>query len=937
MKKFIYSIFASILTAVCAIGQYHSSPFPETQPVVGYTLQPAFPTNITFTYPTAPITLTSRTNSSGNTLMYIQGKYGHIMYVNLNNPTSKVVALNNFTNTVYNADSGFLGLAFHPKKPLVFTFGVETNHGTGQIFDRLIRWNIDTNTDKIIESSRTVLINQFDRSVEHTGGAMKFGPDGYLYVSLADEGGQNGVLGNTQVITNGFFSAVMRIDVDEHPENLIPNPNPAFLGGYRIPNDNPWVGATTFNGKPVDPSRVRTEFWAVGFRNPHRMSFDTNGDLYLGDVGNSRWEELNKIIKGGNYGWNGYEGNEITTFKEATNNHTIYNYVAPLWTYPHTAIAISGYDPRFIGNCIIGGFVYRGTKYPSLAGKYLCADYASKSIWAITFGSPLKIERIAVSDNYAPNELYLNPVSGDILVACWYPGSVYKLVPAATTTGVPNTLSETGLYSTIGNNFELDDGILNYEVASPFWSDNAIKNRWILLPQNTTITRTSTNYIFPPGTVFIKNFRYNFTEGDIASQKNIETRFLIVTTNGTYGLTYKWKDDQTDALLVPDSGENDLFDVNRNGIIDQTPWHWPARSECSTCHNNLSPVLGFNDRQLNINVADTNYNGNIVNQLIKFSNIGLFSSIVNNTNGIPTLSKPNDSSYSLEHRFKSYTDANCSYCHQPGGPGRGDWDARFLTPIANSFIINGNVIDDLNVVGSKIITPGSTNLSVLYKRVSDMYAAHLPEEYHMPPLGTKERNDAGAHLIETYINSLSERTNWYLGTTGNTYTEFSIENRINDFAPGSSTKLDDDFYTEGTYPQGFNNLTTQLIVSTDEPDINWERALTNGDKTNRLHFVVGTPKQSVLRFPINKGAWMSNGVVQTALPATGNLHDITIIHKTLTKSIVLWRGGVNSNINFTLPLSLDAGPNTIEFIRTGPIVSGNGYWCTFDWISITPN
>jgi hypothetical protein len=82
---------------------------------------------------------------------------------------------------------------------------------------------------------------------------------------------------------------------------------------------------------------------------------------------------------------------------------------------------------------------------------------------------------------------------------------------------------------------------------------------------------------------------------------------------------------------------------------------------------------------------------------------------------------------------------------------------------------------------------------------------------------------------------------------------------------------------------------------------------------------------------------MLNGVVQTGLPPSGNLHEITITHKTLTKSLIVWQGAVNANINLTIPLALDAGPNTIEIVRTGPIVAGNSYWCMFDWISITPN
>ncbi|RTK99137.1 MAG: hypothetical protein EKK57_10230 [Proteobacteria bacterium] len=928
------SIIISLFFALLQLNaQFFTSPFPDTAPVVGYSLETAFP-GLTFSYPNSVVTMRVRTNAFGDPLLYVQGRYGQLTFVNLNNPTNKVVALDNVANTFYVADSGFLCMAFHPTKPYLFTFGTETNKLAGNMSDKLIRWQIDTNTDKIIASSKTVLIDQVDTSQEHTGGALAFGPDGYLYVSLGDEGGQNGVLRNTQIITNKFFSAVMRIDVDELPTNLLPNPSSATIAHYRIPNDNPYIGITSFNGYPVDPFTVRTEFWAVGFRNPHRMSFDTNGDLWLGDVGNVRWEEVNKVIKGGNYGWNGYEGNEITTFKEAISNHNILNYVGPVWTYPHSAIAI-GYDPRFIGNCIIGGFVYHGNKYPYLKGKYLCADYISKNIWAISLTPQFKVERIAVSEA-SPSEIYLNPVTGDILIGCLSPGTISKLVPANVTIGVPNTLADTGLFDNVST-LEFKSGILPYDVANTFWSDNAIKSRWFFLPANTSITRTSENYIFPPGSVFIKNFKYNLIQNDPNSQFNLETRFIVVTTNGAYGLTYRWDSDQLNATLVPDQGLDITINVDRSGIIDPTPWHFPARSECSTCHNSTPNfVLGFSDRQLNTTI--TNELGQIVNQLIDLSALGVFSNPVYSTNGIPSLSKADDTSYSLEHRFKSYTDANCAYCHQPNGPGRGDWDARFSVPINMSSIINGSVIDDLGITNAKVVVAGNTNLSIMFHRIADFYSLHQPEEYHMPPLGTHEVNHSGVKLLHDYIISIAPRTNWLIGIINNSHDEFPQENRINDLSPGSWFGLDDDFYTSGTYPSGFNNLASSIHIEQDEPSSNWERALTNGDRTNRLHFVVSETKNATLKIGFRKGGWMINGVVQSStMPPTGNLHDIVLIHKTLTNSTIIWQGGINANTTLTIPLIVDSGPNTIEFIRTGPIVTGNSYWVMFDYVSLNTN
>src|SRR5262249_35386192 len=125
-------------------------------------------------------------------------------------------------------------------------------------------------------NSETRFIVQFDEAPNHNAGDMHFGPDGYLYVALGDEGGSYGQYGNSQRIDRDYFSAIMRIDVDNLPGNLPPNPHPSVqsLTNYSIPADNPWVGATTFNGVAVNPAQVRTEFYCIGMRNPWRWSFD---------------------------------------------------------------------------------------------------------------------------------------------------------------------------------------------------------------------------------------------------------------------------------------------------------------------------------------------------------------------------------------------------------------------------------------------------------------------------------------------------------------------------------------------------------------------------------------------------------------------------------------------------------------------------------------
>jgi glucose/arabinose dehydrogenase len=244
---------------------------------------------------------------------------------NLAAPTRTVFL--DISDRVFHAGAeGLLGLAFHPE-----------HAGNGQFFlcyvdDRgvdpdvpatqsnrlnvLSRWQVDAgDPHRADTNSEAVFIAQRDDSMWHNLNDLHFGPDGYLYFAMGDEGAADDTLGNSQRIDRDFFSAIGRIDVDKQPGSLAPNPHPAIgtneLGEafYAVPPDNPFIGATQFNGLAVDPGAVRTEFYAVGLRNPWRFSIDpVTGWMLCGDVGQGAREEVNRIERGGNYGWAYWEG-----------------------------------------------------------------------------------------------------------------------------------------------------------------------------------------------------------------------------------------------------------------------------------------------------------------------------------------------------------------------------------------------------------------------------------------------------------------------------------------------------------------------------------------------------------------------------------------------------------------------------------------------------
>jgi putative heme-binding domain-containing protein len=247
--------------------------------------------------------------------------------------------------------TGLLGLAFHPK--------FRENHKYYIQHERMVDGRLcalvsqrtaaeDFKSDSG-QSSRTILQLACTTDV-HAGGGIGFGPDGFLYIAMGDTGPQGDPQGHGQDLSLPL-GKMLRIDVD-HADGDKP---------YAIPADNPF--RATANARP--------EIWAYGFREPWRFSFDpANGDLWVGDVGQDRIEEVDLVRRGENYGWNVYEGFEPFSAKRRRDGE---RYVPPVFAYT-----------RRFGNSITGGYVYRGDKRSPFYGIYICADYTSKRLWGIS-------------------------------------------------------------------------------------------------------------------------------------------------------------------------------------------------------------------------------------------------------------------------------------------------------------------------------------------------------------------------------------------------------------------------------------------------------------------------------------------------------------------------------------------------------------------------
>ncbi len=404
-------------------------------PGTTYATTPAFP-SLTFNQPLALVSPPGDTRR-----LFVVEKTGRIIVISDVTAPSRSVFLDLSghvqTSPSANDERGLLALAFHPNYAtngeffVWYTVDATTAAGSG-LHNRLSRFRVSSTDPNIADPNfEQPLLTQYDEASNHNGGELLFGPDGFLYLSLGDEGGANNQYRNGQRIDRDFFAGILRLDVDRRPASLPPNPHPAVHPGtYAIPPDNPFVGATTFNTTPITPSDVRTEFWATGLRNPWRMAFDSaTGALWCADVGQGSREEINVITPGGNYGWDFREGNATGPRGAAPNGVALTD---PIWGYG-----------RSDGGSVTGGFVYRGPRYPSLAGHYLFADFASGRIWALEpdGSSPVAADRIQVlTTDTGIASFGLDPSNGDILLADLRDNTVKRLVATALSAGLPGRM-----------------------------------------------------------------------------------------------------------------------------------------------------------------------------------------------------------------------------------------------------------------------------------------------------------------------------------------------------------------------------------------------------------------------------------------------------------------------------------------------------------------
>ncbi|MBX3200905.1 MAG: PQQ-dependent sugar dehydrogenase [Labilithrix sp.] len=553
-------------------------------------------------------------------------------------------------------------------------------------------------------TSYTRLLHVGRWSQMHYSGSLAFGKDGLLYITSGD-----GLDDSAAQFNSNLFGKVLRIDV--HGPNAPGKP-------YGIPPTNPFAAG---GGRP--------EIFAWGLRNPFRMSIDrVTGDLWLGDVGQDSWEEVNRVEIGANLGWPCREGKHPAyAWNDTTKCPSKLGLTDPIVDHAHAPI----------GGSVTGGYVYRGSAIAGFQGTYVYGDFIEKALRGLTLQNGTWTSKLL--NGAGPRDGYVSfaeDSAGEIYAVALFDEKIHKLVasaPPAPST-FPERLSATGCFLA-GDVTKPAAGVIPYDVNAALWSDGADKERWLAIPDHTTIVvRPDGDFDLPIGSVLAKTFSLG--------GKRVETRLLVRHSDGDWaGYSYEWNASQTDATLLP-SGKVKAVGAQR--------WSFPSRSECDLCHTRAAGrSLGLELGQLNrAQIYPETHR--ISNQLQTLDHIGLFSMSLGDPATLIAYASPGGDA-PLEARARAYLHANCSGCHRPnGGGGRSPMDLRHQTPLVLTAACDRvPIVNDYGSSATRLIKPGVPAQSIISLRM------HSTGLERMPPIAKSRRDPLGTWLVDSWIESLA--------------------------------------------------------------------------------------------------------------------------------------------------------------------------------------
>src|SRR5262245_12649443 len=624
------------------------------------------------------------------------------------------------------------GVVLHPKfaeNGYIFVSSITANEKPDG--SRISRYTVDREKMTADPASEKVFLTW--PSGGHNGGCMRFGPDGFFYLSTGDGSGIADSLETGQDI-NTLLGKILRIDVDKKDGER----------EYSIPQDNPFRST----------KGARGEIWAYGIRQCWKISFDTaTGDLWAGEVGQDLWEMVYKIEKGGNYGWSVTEGNHPFRPERKKGPTPI---LKPIVEHHHSE-----------ARSVTGGFVYHGNSHASLKGAYVYGDFDTGRVWMLKYDG--KEKKVLEHKELAKTNLrivaWAQDHSGEVFALNFIDGGIYQFAaapPAPKGAPFPRKLSETGVFANL-KDLTPEKGLIPYSVNAELWSDGATKERYIAIPGEGKIEFETVTYPqpapgsqpgwrFPNDTVLVKTF---FLETEPGKKRRLETRLLVANVVGGTeeygdqvwnGYTYIWNDEQTEAELADKNGVDREFTVKTAAGERKQKWHFPSRAECNLCHTVTAKyALGVNTAQMN---RDHTYNGVAVsNQLATLDHIGMFTKkLPAAPEKLPKLVDYTDQRASLDDRARSYLHANCSHCHRKWGGGNAEFQLLYTLPLKELGVLDtkpGQGTFDLK--DPRILVPGDPARSMIYHRMT------LTGLGRMPHIASNVVDDQAVKLIHDWI------------------------------------------------------------------------------------------------------------------------------------------------------------------------------------------
>ena len=707
-------------------------------------------------------------------------------------------------------------ITFHPKFAengfvYIGSNGLKSPDGRvpedGRRRTRITRYRIDREPPYTFHRDSATVVIEWD-SNGHNGGDVAFGADGMMYVgsgdgtidSDEDRAGQNLTL---------LRSKILRIDAD-HPDEETPNDG----RHYSVPKDNPIFD----EGSPIATVKdARPETYAYGLRQPWRIVIDkTTGQIWVGNQGQDLWEQIYLIERGANYGWSIVEGTHKFNDDQKAGPTPISK---PVAEHSHAE-----------ARAMTGGLIYNGSALPELKGAYIYADYSTGRIWGIRHDGKEVTWHKLIADSTLQITGFGTDSKGEMLICDHQPGDkggFYRLVPTPPVSKdqppFPTKLSESGLFADVAKH-RMVDGVVPYQPVSPLWSDGTHKARFFALPPAKDASgkivpakigvTNARGWNFPDGTVLVKSFAINDVEGDPATRRWIETRFMLKEQGEWAGYSYEWNDEQTDALLVAAEGKDRDFAIRTTDLkkhaagVKTQQWHYPSRTECMVCHSRASNyVLGLCTVQLNhdfdykavlgeghttdnqlrtlehLNLLEVGWWGDGagawygkaikagIEEKDRWPWVGqqtasldpdaktfpgrkssLLSTAPTRTN---RLVNPYDATHPLEARARSYFHSNCSSCHVFAGGGNAQIDLEYLTAYET------RPLDAMKAIGIKPLhstfdLPDAMLIAAGHPERSVIYERITRRgPGQMPQLATSIVDEKAVAMIREWIESLA--------------------------------------------------------------------------------------------------------------------------------------------------------------------------------------